>query len=88
MYKKVLYRYIKLYKLMKVILGGLKKPSWYKKQCPLVGNSPKNVSYNQICFFNEINRGILVYFIKFLVNMANVLGKPRTFAILTSNLMK
>ena len=65
-----------------------KKASHSKKQCPLVGNSPKNVSYYKICFSIKINRWILVYFIKFLVNIANVLGKPRTFAILTSNLMK
>ena len=27
-----------------------KKASHSKKQCPLVGNSPKNDFYNQICF--------------------------------------
>ena len=64
-----------------------KKASHYKKQCPLVGNSQKRFLQSNL-FLNKINIWIEVYFIKFEVNIANVRGLPRTFAILTKNLMK
>ena len=55
------------------IFSYLKKGTYFKKQCPLVGRSSKKIFY---CFFvfNKEKMWTSMFFIKFLGKIENVLG--------------
>ena len=56
------------------IFSYLKKGTYFKKQCPLVGRSSKKIFYCFFFVFNKEKMWTSMFFIKFLGKIENVLG--------------
>ena len=85
-------QYVVIVMLLKLLKGFsyhiLKKSTYFKKQCPLVGNSPKNFFY---CFFSFLTRkkcGLKCFSLDSRVKLKIFEASPRIFSILPKNLMK